>query len=386
MAKRSKEWSDKISKAITQKWKEKEYRQKQTDTLRSEEYRTKKSEEMKKKWDNDQFKERMTGESHPNWNPNREEVQKPYGPGWYGKKEEHVKSLREEQNNRDALTGDKFKVNDIIVRHHIDHDKSNNVIKNLCGLTPETHAKVHNESDMTRDEYIKAFQDGKENLKNGIPPGHWSDKNKEDYKKEKNQEHNPISEKNAENTKRDQKNPDSTEPKTKEKSGDKDIESSNERHEESKEKNGEKQTKADKDHTKESKQPEEPNERSQNEPQKENDEKKETPSENEPSESSESMNDEQDSKETIEGSGVNQFEESIEDLKDDGNYRTNISDYNDIPIIEDYSIRDDLEQHRFGGDSSEKDYAGIDDQSGEGCEDYKGINEEYGGAEYGGEA
>ncbi len=182
MAKRSKEWSEKISKSITQKWKDKEYRQKQTDTMHSEEYRRIKSEEMQKKWEKDEFRERMTGESHPNWNPNREEVEKPYGPGWYGEKEKHIKSLTEEQHGRDALTGEKFKDDDTIVRHHIDYDKSNNDLDNLCALTPETHGKVHNESTMNREDYLKAFQEGKENLKQGIPPEHWDEKNKEEYK------------------------------------------------------------------------------------------------------------------------------------------------------------------------------------------------------------
>ncbi|MFX1469823.1 MAG: hypothetical protein ACFFB8_14295 [Promethearchaeota archaeon] len=155
MAKRSKEWREKISRSIAQKWKDKEYRQKQMRTRHSEEYRTERSKEMQKKWDKDEFKQKMTGESHPNWNPNRDQVEKPYGPGWWGEKEDHVRVLKEEQCNRDALSGEKFKDNDTIVRHHIDYDKTNNDLENLCALTPETHGKVHNDSKMSKKEYME---------------------------------------------------------------------------------------------------------------------------------------------------------------------------------------------------------------------------------------
>jgi len=71
---------------------------------------------MKKKWETDELRDRMTCERHPNWNPNCEEVEKPYCPGWYGEKDEHIKALRAEQSNRDAFIGDKFKDNDTLVR------------------------------------------------------------------------------------------------------------------------------------------------------------------------------------------------------------------------------------------------------------------------------
>ena len=93
MAKRSKEWREKISRGITQKWKDKEYRQKQDEAHHSEQYRIDRSKEMKEKWQTDAFKERMTGENHPNWNPNREEVERDYGPGWYSEKEKQRSHL-----------------------------------------------------------------------------------------------------------------------------------------------------------------------------------------------------------------------------------------------------------------------------------------------------
>ena len=140
---------------------------------------------MHDKWQKDEFKDKMTGEQHPNWNPNREEVEKPYGPGWYGEKEEQVNTLLEEQGGRDALTGDKFTEDDTIVRHHIDHDKNNNDIDNLVALTPETHGQVHGEKSMSKEEFMNAFREGKEKLNQGNPPDHWDEKNKEEYRNER---------------------------------------------------------------------------------------------------------------------------------------------------------------------------------------------------------
>ena len=343
----------------------------------------------------------MTGENHPNWNPNREEVERDYGPGWYSEKEKQRESLREEQGDRDGLTGEKFKEDDVIVRHHIDYDKYNNILDNLCALTPKTHVLVTNESGMSKDEYMKTFQDAKENLKQKIPPKHWNEKNKEDYKNDIKQENNPISENNSEEQKEDnidegdRKEPDNSSENTNEdnneeiledskQEGDKDENQSEEKgkdindkeSKESIEKNQEESTEV-----KEEKPAMEPKEEKEKESSEEQVPETLEPSvgvpTDEPDDQQEIKNEKSSdnlSKRSPEMSYKNSFSETIMGPSPDGKGGISIDELEEIKDKKDKehiltSGRD------YGGTKRSTDYAGIDQIERDKGEDFKGIDE-----------
>jgi len=234
----SKEWKDKISKSMTGKVKNKEIKEKISNSVKKiwedNDYRNKQIKGMRKKWKDPQFREkqskirtkimiekweepkfkqsfskrvsqqmkrqwkdpifkhqqieRLTGKGNPNWNPNREEVYTPYGADFYENKEKIFRELMKEQGGRDALTRDNFKENDLIVRHHINYNKNDNRLENMCLLTNKTHGQVPKKYSTKKELFKIRFQKGKLALREGKPPDHWPEKNKKLFMKEKSKQ------------------------------------------------------------------------------------------------------------------------------------------------------------------------------------------------------
>ena len=149
------------------------------------ELREKASERIKEVWKRSTYREKMTGENHPNWNPNREEVYFPYGENFYNNNIRNRKWNL--QNSRDMLTGTMLDPNKKPAYHHIDYDKSNDYPDNHCFLSINNHMRItgNQRKPIKSERYKKILQENTLALKNGQIPKNWSPLNKELFRQEK---------------------------------------------------------------------------------------------------------------------------------------------------------------------------------------------------------
>lgn len=129
-----------------------------------------------------QISESLKGEKHWRWNSNRDEVYAPYGENFYNNQ------LREEkwdlQKGRDLLTGTKLEEGKKSHFHHIDYNKSNDSIDNLCWLANKNHGRIT--GYLIKTEYYKELlQKNLQNIMKGKVPENWNKKNQELFKQEK---------------------------------------------------------------------------------------------------------------------------------------------------------------------------------------------------------
>jgi len=86
-----------------------------------------------------EVKEKMSGSNHHSWNPDRDEVCKPYTEKFYD--EYYRELIREQQKCIDPITRE-FLTNSSIL-HHIDYNKQNDTRENLIYLNRCTHTKTN---------------------------------------------------------------------------------------------------------------------------------------------------------------------------------------------------------------------------------------------------
>jgi len=159
----------------------------------SEEFREKLSETHKGKKQSDESKRKISekmsiinkGSNNPMWNPNRNEVYLPYGADFYD--EELREKIWKLQNGRDLLTGIKICRGNKAHLHHIDYNKENNLLDNLCWLTNKNHTKItsHQNNPIKREYYKQLLQKNLQLLRKGRVPSNWNLKNQELFRQEK---------------------------------------------------------------------------------------------------------------------------------------------------------------------------------------------------------
>ena len=127
----------------------------------------------------------ISGEKHPMWNPNREEVYLPYGENFFNSNIRNRKWNL--QKGRDMLTGIKLDPNKKPAYHHIDYDKFNDDPNNLCFVSHGNHSRITSkQSDPIKSErYKRILQENTLALKNDQIPKNWSPLNKELFRQEK---------------------------------------------------------------------------------------------------------------------------------------------------------------------------------------------------------
>ena len=82
---------------------------------------------------------KISGPNHYMWNPNREEVYKPYTKKFYDM--DFRESILEDQNAMDPVSGEKLTKWSTL--HHIDHNKQNDSRENMIYLNINTHRSIH---------------------------------------------------------------------------------------------------------------------------------------------------------------------------------------------------------------------------------------------------
>ncbi len=123
---------------------------------------------------------KMSGEGNPNWNPDRAAVYAPYGPNFYSR---ILRQVRWElQSGRCLLSGNKLNPDVTHAYHHFDWDKSNDNPDNVGFVTGHFHGIVH--SKRKKEYYKKILIQNLKDLKNGIAPKSWSEKNRLLYQQE----------------------------------------------------------------------------------------------------------------------------------------------------------------------------------------------------------
>lgn len=125
------------------------------------------------------YSERFKGENNPSWNPNREEVYAPYGSNYYNERVRIKKRIL--QKDRDLLTGDKinFNMKQMCAFHHIDYNKSNDNMDNLCWLSKLNHNRITNcrKNKLLSTYFKNILHYNLQLLKQGKIPIIWSNKN-----------------------------------------------------------------------------------------------------------------------------------------------------------------------------------------------------------------
>ncbi|MHA1758225.1 MAG: hypothetical protein ACTSVV_15745 [Promethearchaeota archaeon] len=81
---------------------------------------------------------------------------------------------------RDLLTGESISDNETRDLHHINYDKNDNRIENLCFLKTRTHNKIsaNQFNQKIADNFMRILYENKHCLKNGIIPKSWKIKQK----------------------------------------------------------------------------------------------------------------------------------------------------------------------------------------------------------------
>jgi len=124
--------------------------------------------------------ERFQYDRNPGWNPNRNEVFAPYGPNYHNKEIRVEKQIL--QKNRDLLDGNKINFNNSksYAFHHIDYDKSNDGIDNMCWLSKLNHNRITNyrKNELISLYFKNILQYNLQLLKKGKIPITWTSKNK----------------------------------------------------------------------------------------------------------------------------------------------------------------------------------------------------------------
>ena len=129
--------------------------------------------------------EKIKGDKHYNWNPNRAEVYAPYGENFYNNNIRNRKWNL--QNGRDMLTGTILDPNKRSAYHHIDYNKSNDDPDNHCILSSSNHSRItaKRSNPIKSERYKKILQENILALKKGVIPKYWSQINKELFRQEK---------------------------------------------------------------------------------------------------------------------------------------------------------------------------------------------------------
>jgi hypothetical protein len=153
---------DKLSKEHSELtsnlWKDSVYRSKQELTRQTEEYLAK-----------------VRGSASPHWIPDRTQVDSSgHTARFRYLKDTQIEYLTNQQLGLDGLTGKPFTEYDILHRHHLDGDKSNDDLKNLILLTINTHGLVPKSNNLKWNRYFKILSENKQDLINGVAPRNWS--------------------------------------------------------------------------------------------------------------------------------------------------------------------------------------------------------------------
>ena len=147
-----------MSEISSNQWKDPEYRTKQELTRQTEEYLDK-----------------MRGSASPHYIHDRTQVDSSgHTARFRYLRDTQIEFLMNQQLGLDGLTGKPFTKYDILHRHHIDYDKSNDDFKNLILLTAYTHAMIPKVDSPKAKHFFHILPENKQDFINGIAPRNWS--------------------------------------------------------------------------------------------------------------------------------------------------------------------------------------------------------------------
>jgi len=148
----------KLSESSINLWKDLEYRSRQEKTRQTEEYLNKRR-----------------GSANPRWIEDRTQIDSNgHSIRFRYLRDFQKENLLNQQLGLDGFTGVPFTEYDILHRHHLDGDKSNDDLKNLILLTANTHAMIPKFKNSKWKYYFQMLSENKQDFIDGVAPRNWS--------------------------------------------------------------------------------------------------------------------------------------------------------------------------------------------------------------------